>query len=81
MDLEKSTRQSVDIEKEIYLESLATSLQWAIYEPPEFPALVTSHKGIAYLIFHSGKITCLGLKTTAQVDEVTRFLGTLPTYK
>lgn len=72
---------TVDIEKEIYLESLVTSLRGAIYEPHEFPGLITSHKGITYLIFHSGKIVCVGLKTTAQVQEVTHFLRTLPTYE
>lgn len=68
-----------DIERSVDLESLAVSLRRVIYEPDEFPGLIISNKGITYLIFHSGKIICAGLKTMEQLAEVTRFLKTLPT--
>src|SRR3989344_8993903 len=65
---------STDIKKLISLDKLLTVLKASEYEPEQFPGLVyrlDEPKG-ATLIFRSGKIICVGARSTAAAREALR---------
>lgn len=58
---------STDIQKVISLDKLLTVLESSEYEPEQFPGLVyrLDEPRVATLIFRSGKIICVGARSTA----------------
>ncbi|MBI2971605.1 MAG: TATA-box-binding protein [Candidatus Aenigmarchaeota archaeon] len=58
---------STDIKKVISLDKLLTILEASEYEPEQFPGLVyrLDEPRVATLIFRSGKIICVGARSTA----------------
>ncbi len=58
---------STDIKKVISLDKLLTVLESSEYEPEQFPGLVyrLDEPKVATLIFRSGKIICVGARSTA----------------
>ncbi len=65
---------STDIKKIISLDKLLTILEDSEYEPEQFPGLVyrLSEPRVATLIFRSGKIICVGARSTAAAKEALR---------
>src|SRR3989338_5414481 len=57
---------STDIKKPISLDKLLTVLESSEYEPEQFPGLVyrLDEPKVATLIFRSGKIICVGARST-----------------
>ncbi len=57
---------STDIKKTISLDKLLTVLESSEYEPEQFPGLVyrLAEPKVATLIFRSGKIICVGARST-----------------
>ena len=57
---------STDIKKTISLDKLLTTLESSEYEPEKFPGLVyrLTEPKVATLIFRSGKIICVGARST-----------------
>jgi transcription initiation factor TFIID TATA-box-binding protein len=62
---------STDIKKIISLDKLLTILEDSEYEPEQFPGLVyrLDEPKVATLIFRSGKIICVGARSTAAAKE------------
>ena len=62
---------STDIKKIISLDKLLTILEASEYEPEQFPGLVyrLDEPKVATLIFRSGKIICVGARSTAAAKE------------
>ncbi len=62
---------SSDIKKIISLDKLLTILPASEYEPEQFPGLVyrLAEPKVATLIFRSGKIICVGARSTAAAKE------------
>ncbi|MFH0832620.1 MAG: TATA-box-binding protein [Candidatus Aenigmatarchaeota archaeon] len=65
---------STDIKKTISLDKLLTILPASEYEPEQFPGLVyrLDEPRVATLIFRSGKIICVGARSTAAAKEALR---------
>jgi len=65
---------STDIKKTISLDRLLTALESSEYEPEQFPGLVYRLKEpkVATLIFRSGKIICVGARSTNAAREALR---------
>ena len=65
---------STDIKKIISLDKLLTILEDSEYEPEQFPGLVyrLAEPRVATLIFRSGKIICVGARSTAAAKEALR---------
>src|SRR3972149_608327 len=65
---------STDIKKTISLDRLLTALESSEYEPEQFPGLVYRLKEpkVATLIFRSGKIICVGTRSTSAAKEALR---------
>ncbi|KHO47726.1 MAG: transcription initiation factor TFIID TATA-box-binding protein [archaeon GW2011_AR5] len=62
---------STDIKKIISLDKLLNVLESSEYEPEQFPGLVyrLDNPKVATLIFRSGKIICVGARSTAAAKE------------
>lgn len=62
---------STDIKKIISLDKLLTILPSSEYEPEQFPGLVyrLDEPKVATLIFRSGKIICVGARSTSAAKE------------
>lgn len=62
---------STDIKKIISLDKLLTILDASEYEPEQFPGLVyrLAEPKVATLIFRSGKIICVGARSTTAARE------------
>ncbi|MBI4896452.1 MAG: TATA-box-binding protein [Candidatus Aenigmarchaeota archaeon] len=62
---------STDIQKVISLDKLLTVLESSEYEPEQFPGLVyrLDEPRVATLIFRSGKIICVGARSTADAKR------------
>ncbi|MEM7819262.1 MAG: TATA-box-binding protein [Candidatus Aenigmatarchaeota archaeon] len=62
---------STDIKKIISLDKLLNVLEASEYEPEQFPGLVyrLDEPKVATLIFRSGKIICVGARSTAAAKE------------
>ncbi len=60
---------TADLEAELNLDALATSLDNVEYEPEQFPGLVhrMSKPKVVFLLFGSGKIVITGAKSTSDV--------------
>ncbi|MBS3052985.1 MAG: TATA-box-binding protein [Candidatus Aenigmarchaeota archaeon] len=65
---------STDIKKIISLDKLLTVLEASEYEPEQFPGLVyrLDEPRVATLIFRSGKIICVGARSTADAKVALR---------
>lgn len=65
---------STDIKKIISLDKLLTILESSEYEPEQFPGLVyrLDEPKVATLIFRSGKIICVGARSTSAAKEALR---------
>ena len=65
---------STDIKKIISLDKLLTVLEASEYEPEQFPGLVyrLDEPRVATLIFRSGKIICVGARSTADAKIALR---------
>jgi transcription initiation factor TFIID TATA-box-binding protein len=65
---------STDIKKIISLDKLLTILEDSEYEPEQFPGLVyrLTEPRVATLIFRSGKIICVGARSTAAAKVALR---------
>jgi len=65
---------STDIKKTISLDRLLIALESSEYEPEQFPGLVYRLKEpkVATLIFRSGKIICVGARSTNAAREALR---------
>ena len=65
---------STDIKKIISLDKLLTILEDSEYEPEQFPGLVyrLAEPRVATLIFRSGKIICVGARSTEAAKEALR---------
>lgn len=65
---------STDIKKIISLDKLLGILEASEYEPEQFPGLVyrLDEPRVATLIFRSGKIICVGARSTAAAKEALR---------
>ena len=65
---------STDIKKILSLDRLLTILEASEYEPEQFPGLVyrLDEPKVATLIFRSGKIICVGARSTAAAREALR---------
>ena len=65
---------STDIKKIISLDKLLNVLEASEYEPEQFPGLVyrLDEPRVATLIFRSGKIICVGARSTAAAKERTQ---------
>jgi len=59
---------STDVKKTLSLDKLLTVLEDSEYEPEQFPGLVyrISEPKVATLIFRSGKIICVGARSTGK---------------
>ncbi len=62
---------SCNIGSKIHLEQAARNLPRSMYEPDQFPAIIhrLSHPKTVALIFASGKIVCVGAKTTKHLYD------------
>lgn len=69
---------SGDLGKMIDLDSAATCLNNAIYEPEVFPGLILRREDpkACFLIFSSGKIVCTGMKEKKDIIMVVKELAT-----
>jgi len=67
---------SVDLKKELNLDSLAFQLEASEYEPEQFPGLVFRlfEPKVAFLLFSSGRIICAGGKSIADVKKAVEIL-------
>jgi len=61
------------------LQSIASTLVEAEYEPVQFPGLIyrMQEPRTAILLFHSGKVVCTGGKSWRQVDDSIRIMSDL----
>ncbi len=65
---------STDIKKILSLDKLLTILEDSEYEPEQFPGLVyrLTEPKVATLVFRSGKIICVGARSTSAAKEALR---------
>lgn len=60
---------TVNFEREIDIEDMARRMAGVTYEPDQFPgAILRNSDGSVYLIFSSGRIVLVGLKSEGQVS-------------
>lgn len=66
---------TTDLCRELNLYTLVFKLSNVEYEPETFPGLIYKYKGdsITFLIFHSGKVVCVGAKNMGIIRE--RLMG------
>jgi len=66
---------STKLDTRLDIDKMAFKLENSEYEPETFPGLVYKTKGsVAFLIFGTGKIVCVGAKSTKDIDEAFKAL-------
>ena len=66
---------STKLDARLDIDKMAFELENSEYEPETFPGLVYKTKGsVTFLIFGTGKIVCVGAKSTKDIDEAFKAL-------